>query len=44
MTAGQVILRKWRGRIRTADREAYLSYVLETGAGDYDKTPSNLEL
>ena len=37
-----MILRKWSGRIRTADRAAYLDYVLETGAGDYAMTPGNL--
>lgn len=36
------ILRKWRGRIRTAEAEAYLTYVMETGGDDYDKTPGNL--
>jgi heme-degrading monooxygenase HmoA len=42
MKTKQVILRRWWGRIRTPDREAYLDYVLETGAGDYDKTAGNL--
>lgn len=37
-----MILRKWSSRIRTGDREAYVAYVIETGAGDYDKTPGNL--
>jgi heme-degrading monooxygenase HmoA len=36
-----MILRKWSGRIRTADREEYVAYVLETGASDYGKTPGN---
>jgi heme-degrading monooxygenase HmoA len=38
----QIILRKWSSRIRTADRPAYVDYVLRTGAGDYGKTPGNL--
>jgi heme-degrading monooxygenase HmoA len=42
MDQPQVILRKWSGRIRTADRPAYVAYVLETGASDYDRTPGNL--
>jgi heme-degrading monooxygenase HmoA len=37
-----MILRKWSGRIRTEDREAYLAYVLETGADDYARTPGNI--
>ena len=42
MTREQVILRKWSSRIRSADREAYVDYVLESGADDYSKTPGNL--
>ena len=37
-----MILRRWSGRIRTIDQEKYLEYVLETGAGDYQRTPGNL--
>jgi heme-degrading monooxygenase HmoA len=37
-----MILRKWTGRIRTRDREAYVAYVMETGVGDYARTPGNL--
>jgi heme-degrading monooxygenase HmoA len=36
-----MILRKWSGRIRTADRQDYLAYVLETGASDYARTSGN---
>ena len=36
------ILRKWTGRIRSADGPAYVRYVLETGAADYARTPGNL--
>ena len=41
-TSAHTILRKWSGRIRTADRDAYVAYVLETGMDDYAKTPGNL--
>jgi heme-degrading monooxygenase HmoA len=42
MAAAQVILRKWSSRIRTADRQAYVSYVAETGGVDYGSTTGNL--
>ncbi len=35
-----MILRKWTGRIRTAD--AYVDYVEATGASHYSATPGNL--
>lgn len=38
----QVILRRWSGRIRTADEEEYVDYVKRTGADDYAGTPGNL--
>jgi heme-degrading monooxygenase HmoA len=37
-----MILRRWSGRIRTTDRDAYADYVRETGAGDYARTPGHL--
>jgi heme-degrading monooxygenase HmoA len=37
-----VILRRWRGVIRTADREAYHTYIAATGGRDYASTPGNL--
>lgn len=37
-----MILRKWTGRIRTADRAEYVAYILGTGLDDYAKTPGNL--
>ena len=37
-----MILRTWRGRIRSADTAAYLAYVRATGAEDYAKSPGNL--
>jgi len=38
----QVILRRWSGRIRTADEEDYVAYVKRTGGIDYAETPGNL--
>ncbi len=37
-----IILRKWHGRIRTADEAEYLDYVASTGASDYGSTDGNL--
>jgi heme-degrading monooxygenase HmoA len=37
-----MILRRWTGRIRTADREAYAAYIAGTGGDDYRSTPGNL--
>jgi heme-degrading monooxygenase HmoA len=37
-----VILRRWRGLIRTAQRDAYRDYVAATGGNDYAATPGNL--
>jgi len=42
MSNSNVILRKWTGRIRSADREEYGRYVARTGAIDYGHTPGNL--
>ena len=42
MKQPHVILRKWTGRIKTAERQRYVDYVLETGAGGFDATPGNL--
>lgn len=36
-----MILRRWRGVIRTAERDAYRDYVAATGGGDYAATPGN---
>jgi heme-degrading monooxygenase HmoA len=36
-----MIFRKWTGRIRTADREDYVAYIVGTGLADYAKTPGN---
>ena len=42
MTVNRIILRKWTGRIKTADEEEYGAYVTRTGAVDYGRTPGNL--
>jgi heme-degrading monooxygenase HmoA len=42
MDGKQVILRRWVGRIRTADEADYVAYVRRTGADDYAETPGNL--
>ena len=36
------IMRKWTGRIRTADRDEYVRYIEDTGLHDYGSTPGNL--
>ena len=42
MSNPNIILRKWSGRIRTADEQEYVDYVAKTGADDYTSTPGNL--
>ena len=37
-----MILRRWRGVIRTAERDAYRDYIAATGGADYTATPGNL--
>jgi heme-degrading monooxygenase HmoA len=37
-----IILRRWTGRIRTADEQTYTRYFEQTGARDYGATPGNL--
>lgn len=39
---GMFILRRWSSRIRTADRQAYVSYIGETGVVDYLAMAGNL--
>ena len=39
---GMFILRRWTSRIRTADRQAYVSYIGKTGVVDYLATAGNL--
>jgi heme-degrading monooxygenase HmoA len=36
-----VIARMWRGWVRTADRNAYVAYVEDTGMAHYRRTPGN---
>ena len=42
MPTPTVILRKWTGRIRTAQQDEYVTYIAGTGLDDYSKTPGNL--
>lgn len=37
------IVRMWRGVIRTAQRDEYVSYVERTGIEQYASTPGNLD-
>jgi heme-degrading monooxygenase HmoA len=37
-----LILRRWTGRIRTTDRDAYMAYIGGTGGAEYRATPGNL--
>ncbi|MDP5278321.1 hypothetical protein Q9Q95_05235 [Sphingomonas sp. DG1-23] len=37
-----MILRRWRGVIRTDARDAYRDYIAATGGTDYGSTPGNL--
>jgi heme-degrading monooxygenase HmoA len=36
-----MIARFWRGVVRKADRDAYASYIQETGVAAYSATPGN---
>ncbi len=36
-----MIARMWRGWVRTEDRDAYVSYVEQTGMSEYRRTPGN---
>ena len=38
----RTVMRIWRGKIRTADRETYAAYIEETGIQEYRQTPGNL--
>jgi heme-degrading monooxygenase HmoA len=37
-----MIARRWRGRVRSADADAYLAYLEETGVAELRATPGNL--
>jgi heme-degrading monooxygenase HmoA len=41
MPETDLILRKWTGVIRTADEQAYVAYIAETGTADYASTLGN---
>jgi heme-degrading monooxygenase HmoA len=36
-----MIARRWRGRVRSADSDAYLAYLEETGVAELRATPGN---
>ncbi len=36
-----MIARMWRGWVRTEDRDAYVTYIEETGMAEYRRTPGN---
>ena len=42
MADDAMILRRWRGVIRTAERDTYRDYIDGTGGTDYASTPGNL--
>ena len=42
MSDHSIILRKWSGRLRTADEAECLAYTARTGAEDYSKTDGHL--
>jgi heme-degrading monooxygenase HmoA len=42
MSEASIILRKWSGRIRTADEEEYVAYIARTGLDEYKTTEGNL--
>jgi heme-degrading monooxygenase HmoA len=41
-TASAVIVRTWRGVIRSVDRDTYSDYLDDTGMDEYQRTPGNL--
>jgi heme-degrading monooxygenase HmoA len=36
-----MIARRWRGRVRSADSDAYLAYMEQTGVAELRATPGN---
>jgi heme-degrading monooxygenase HmoA len=36
-----LILRRWTGRIRTRDADAYVTYIIETGGAEYRAVEGN---
>ena len=40
---GNVVVRMWRGAVRSEDRDAYVDYIEQTGMREYRKTPGNID-
>jgi heme-degrading monooxygenase HmoA len=40
---GKVVVRMWRGAVRSEDRDAYVDYIEQTGMREYRKTPGNID-
>jgi heme-degrading monooxygenase HmoA len=40
---GNVVVRMWRGAVRSEDRDAYVHYIEQTGMREYRKTPGNID-
>ena len=38
-----VVVRMWRGAVRSEDRDAYVGYIEQTGMQEYRKTPGNID-
>ena len=38
-----VVVRMWRGAVRSEDRDAYVDYIEQTGMQEYRKTPGNID-
>jgi heme-degrading monooxygenase HmoA len=43
MSTATVIVRMWRGAVRTEDRETYAAYIEKTGLAEYRATPGNID-
>jgi heme-degrading monooxygenase HmoA len=43
MTAKNVVVRMWRGSVRSEDADEYVAYVERTGMKEYRQTPGNLD-
>jgi hypothetical protein len=38
-----VVVRMWRGAVRSEDRDAYVDYIQRTGMREYRETPGNID-
>jgi hypothetical protein len=38
-----VVVRMWRGAVRSEDRDAYVDYIEQTGMREYRQTPGNID-